>query len=111
MYANDFLNRYGKKKWFVKQYSGMGALRIAQELWFHALAYYVGKPLQTILSWLGVSWNWLNEIINSAQKMEINSTDNRAWIFALVWFAGLAIKRYLSLYFQFPLNILVMMVL
>ena len=70
----------------------MGQLRIAQELWFHAVVYYIGMPLKTILKVVGISWSWLNSKVASAYYMQINSDDNRAWVFSLFWWAGFAIK-------------------
>lgn len=91
-YAVDFLWIYGKWTWYGKTYSGMTALRIAQEIWFHALAYYIGKPLQSILSWCNISWNWLNDKVSRAAKIEVNSNDNRAWLYRVVWYVGGYIK-------------------
>ena len=71
----------------------MNATRIAQELWFHALAYFVGMPLKLALNKKGVSWGWLNSIISSAEEMEINRSDSRAWLFALTWEAASFVKR------------------
>ncbi len=96
-YAADFLWRYGKWNWFGKTYSGMGALRIAQELWFHALVYYIGKPLQTVLKWCGINWSWLNDKVSRAKKIEVNSNDNRAWIYVSVWAVGGYIKWNLAM--------------
>ena len=93
-YAYDFLRAYGTGRWFGRTYSGMGQLRIAQELWFHAVAYYVGKPFQIILkTCFGISWKPLNILVDKAEKMEINSNDDRAPIFAFVWMAGFIVKK------------------
>ena len=92
LYASDFLRIYGKWKWYGKTYSGMTALRIAQEIWFHALAYYIGKPLQKILSWCNMNWNWLNDKVSRASKIDVNSDDNRAWLYKAVWYVGQYIK-------------------
>ena len=70
----------------------MGQLRIAQELWFHAVVYYIGMPIKKVLEAIGVSWSWLNGKVVSAYYMEINSDDNRAWVFTAFWWAGFAIK-------------------
>jgi len=85
LYAAEFLAEYGSGKWCNKKYSGMNTVRIAQELWFHALAYYVGKPMQTVLKWCNIEWEGLNYKVYQAGYIEVNSDDNRAWIFKLVW--------------------------
>ena len=97
LFAGDFLWNYGKWNWFGKTYSGMGAVRIAQEIWFHALAYYIGKPLQTVLSWYGISNSSLNGIVNSAKVIDVNSDDKRAWIYQIAWYAGGYIKLKLAM--------------
>ena len=63
----------------------MSITRIAQELWFHALCYYIGAPIKKVLNICGVSWSWLNTKVKQAGYMEINYNDERAWIFKLVW--------------------------
>ena len=70
----------------------MNQLRIAQELWFHAIVYYVGKPIPTVLKAVNISLSRLDDYIERAQYMEIDSTDKRVWIFCAVWWAGFAIK-------------------
>ncbi|MBR3810796.1 MAG: RHS repeat-associated core domain-containing protein [Agathobacter sp.] len=92
-YANDIIRQKGQWYWWGKGYKGMNATRIAQELWFHALAYYVGSPIKKILNKLGVSWDWLNKKIEKARYMQINNNDDRAWIFALAWSYASAIKN------------------
>lgn len=92
-YANDIIRLKGQWYWWGKGYKKMSATRIAQELWFHALAYYVGSPIKKILNKLGVSWNWLNDIIIQAKYMEINNDDKREWIFVLAWSYASAIKK------------------
>ena len=72
---------------------GMSATRIAQDLWFHALVYYIGSPIKDVLSRYGISWSKLNSWITSASYMEINSNDDRAWAFAIAWFAASGIQR------------------
>lgn len=73
----------------------MSITRIAQELWFHALCYYIGSPIKTVLNSLGVSWSWLNTKVNQAKYMDINYDDDRAWVFALVWYAPKLFSRLL----------------
>ena len=90
-YAHAFLNANGTWHWYGRTYSGMNALRIAQELWFHAVVYYVGMPIKKILKAIGISWALLNGMLDSAEYMEINSNDKRAWIFKLAWYAGFII--------------------
>ena len=84
-YAYDFLKANGTWHWYGRTYSGMGQLRIAQELWFHAVVYYIGMPIQKVLQAVGISWGWLNSIVTSAHYMEINSDDTRAWAFSIFW--------------------------
>lgn len=86
-YAEDFLNKYSDgKTWFwQKTYSGMDKKRIAQELWFHALVYYIGTPIKKILKQFNLKGKWLNTFIDKAEYMEINSNDKRQWAYKLTW--------------------------
>ena len=97
LYANDIIKLYGQRYWWGKGYKKMNNIRIAQELWFHALAYYIGSPIKTVLNRFGLSWKWLNDKVKSAKYMEINNDDDRAWVFSLVWNSGYALKTYLRL--------------
>ena len=96
-YAADFLKyNYTSSSWFYgKMYSGMNDTRIAQELWFHALFYYFGSALKSVLSKIGVSWQWLNSNIARAAYIEVNSNDSRAWVYAGVWWLGYIVKSVL----------------
>lgn len=96
-YAKDIISLRGKWYWWGKGYKNMSAVRIAQELWFHALVYYVGSPIKSVLNKLGVSWSWLNSKLESAKYMEINNNDNRAWVFSLVWWAAYSVKTLIRL--------------
>ena len=69
--------------------------RIAQELWFHAIVYYIGAPTKAALSKFGISWSWLNSKVKSAKYMEINNDDSRAWVFSMVWWSAYAFKSYI----------------
>ena len=88
-----------------------GVNRIAQELWFHALIYYIGMPIQKVFKLIGVSWGWLNDKVTRAQYMEINSGDSRAWIFSVFWWAGFVVKAALCKRLPVPVNILAAIVL
>ncbi len=111
-YANAFLKDNGKWHWFYgRRYSGMNALRIAQELWFHAIGYYLGSGLKRVLQAVKISWTWLNNKVVSAHYMEINSDDDRAWIYSLVWWAGSSIKTAICRYLSVPKRIIAAIVL
>lgn len=96
-YAKDIIkeycNKHKKKYRWYSTLDGMSATRIAQELWFHAPVYYIGSPIKAVLSRYGISWSKLNSWITSASYMEINSNDDRAWAFAIAWFAASGIQR------------------
>ena len=89
----------------------MGQLRIAQELWFHAVVYYIGMPLQIVLKALGISWGWLNSKVTSAYYMEINSDDSRSWMLSTFWWAGFAIKTTICRRLSVPYRIIASIVL
>lgn len=72
----------------------MTKLRMAQELWFHALVYYAAQPLKSVLSSLGISSKRLNNIVSSAKYMEINNDDERAYIYVITWVAVYMIRSY-----------------
>ena len=86
-YAEDIIREYGKRKniFSQKKYKNMTATRIAKEIWFHALVYYAGTPLQSFLKSKGYSWKQLNNWIDSAKYIEVNNNDKREIIFSLVW--------------------------
>ena len=88
-----------------------GVNSIAQELWFHALIYYIGMPIQKVFKLIGVSWGWLNDKVARAQYMQINSGDSRAWIFSVFWWAGFVVKAALCKRLPVPVNILAAIVL
>ena len=94
-YARDIIRLYGQWYWWGKGYKKMSATRIAQELWFHALAYYVGYPMKWALNKFNISWGWLNTKVDQARYMEINNNDNRAWVFSLAWWSAYAIRTYI----------------
>ena len=92
IYAADIIRMKGQWYWWGKGYKKMSVTRIAQELWFHALVYYTGSPVKTILNKVGVSWGWLNSQLDHASYMEINNNDKRSWVFALVWNSVYSVK-------------------
>lgn len=59
-----------------------------------------------VLDTVGISWEWLNNMIVSAKKMEINSNDNRDWIFSLFWWLDFAVKAAICRLPNVPDNIL-----
>ncbi len=91
-YAKDIIRLKGKWYWWGKGYQTMSAIRIAQELWFHALVYYVGSPIKKVLNKIGISWSWLNRQLESAVYAQINYNDHRAWVFSTAWWAAYTIK-------------------
>ena len=94
LYAYDFLICNGR--WRILRgytYSGMNKTRIAQELWFHALAYYLGSYMKTILSFFGQSSVWLNDKVSSARVINVNEKDERAYIYSLIWYSGNTVVR------------------
>ncbi len=91
-YSLDIIRLRGQWYWWGKGYKKMSSTRIAQELWFHALIYYVGSPIKSVLNTVGVSWSWLNSKLNSAKYMEINNDDSRSWVFALTWWSAYTVR-------------------
>lgn len=95
-YANYFLRyNYDSIKWFVKKYKNMTALRIAQELWAHALGYYCTRPLQRALQAINKSWSWLDNKVSRFSYADVNSDDKHAWIYACMWWSCSVIKSYM----------------
>ena len=96
-FAKDVIKQYTKEKNMVyrsnSRYAGMSYTRIAQELWFHALVYYVGSPIKLVLGKVGINWKKLNSWVVSASFMEINNNDTRAWAFATAWYAAAIVKN------------------
>lgn len=94
-YASLFLYFEGVRGY----YAGMNKLRIAQELWAHALAHYVGVLLKKVLTRIGIPTYWINDLILShTSVINVDNTDNRAWIFSMVWWSAWWIKYHIILY-------------
>ena len=91
-FAKDAINLHGAGPWFYKTIRWMDSTRIAQELWFHALVYYVGGGMKTILLKLGISWSWLEEKMRQARYIEVNYNDSRAWVYSYIWYSGSIVK-------------------
>ena len=96
-YANDIIKMKGKKYFWGKGYKNMSALRIAQELWAHALLYYFFKPIQSVLKKMGVSNRIINDIVDRCSYMEINYNDERAVLYAFMWNGATMLKCYLGI--------------
>ena len=86
IYASDIIGLKGEKHLWTKKYKKMDKVRIAQELWFHALVYYLCIPMRRILNHFGVTSNIIDSLIKSSEYMQINNDDKRAWVFALAWY-------------------------
>jgi len=91
-YAGNIVKRYGRWCTYRMLYKNMDKLRIAQEIWFHAIVYYVGTPIKKILKKLKITSKWLDDIIERAEHIEINNNDNRSWAFVIAWWAAYYIK-------------------
>ena len=76
----------------------MSPLRIAQEIWCHALVFYIGSPLKGVLLKIGISWSALNDIVKSGEYIEVNNDDNRVWIYKTLWYSGAYIMAKLIIY-------------
>ena len=101
-YAYDFLRANGKWNWYGYTYSGMTKLRIAQELWAHAIAYYVGSYVKKVLTIVGLSWRLIDYVIEHTYEINVNSNDNRAWAFRTLWWYSSSIKYALWRYTTIP---------
>ena len=84
-YAEDFLKEYGTGWWIFKNYDGMSKERIAAEIWFHAVVYYIGTNIYILLTILGITISFYNSIYKSSNPATINSKDNREVFFWIVW--------------------------
>ena len=87
LYASDVVRKYGEWTWLGKKYKSMSPLRIAQEIWCHALVFYIGSPLKGVLLKIGISWSALNDIVKSGEYIEVNNDDNRVWIYNTLWYS------------------------
>jgi len=71
--------------------SGMGTIRIAEEVWAHAMGYYVGEGLQKsdkkLTNKKPVS-SIAKYLKDKGKIMTINSDDKRAWVYKLLWKNG-----------------------
>ncbi len=98
-YAKDVAMRYGYWHWWWGyMYKKMSVTRMAQEIWFHALVYYVGTPLKRVLSSVSITWTWLEDKISRASVIDVNYDDSRAWVYAIVWNVGAIVKNNIRRY-------------
>ena len=112
LYAADFLYyHHDSNWWFIKKYKGMNHIRIAQELWFHALVYYSGNPVKSALNTIGIKWEWLDDKVQRAKEIEVNYDDDRAWIYKAVWWGGAVVKSALIRSRRVPCRIIKLLVL
>ncbi|MEA5076313.1 MAG: hypothetical protein VB139_08195 [Coriobacteriia bacterium] len=88
-YASDIIRLRGSSG----KYAKMGRTRIAVELFAHALGWAIGYRLMTtaqtaLLIKAGA------KIFRSANYVEVNNNDGRAWAFYTVWYAAVATRTF-----------------
>ncbi len=66
-------------------FRGMDAMRIAQELWSHALAYYVGSTLRKRFRKRKLIEKTLGKIAHHAEVVNVNYNDPMAWAYRWIW--------------------------
>ena len=101
-YAYDFLRANGKWNWYGYTYSGMTKLRIAQELWAHALAYYIASYCKRALRVIGKSYWFIDYIYSHAGVINVNSNDKYEWAYRTLWWTSSALKYALLRYTSIP---------
>ena len=87
-FCGKILRDHGKGK----RYRNMTVMRMAQELWFHALAYYGGVLARNALGLLRVRWKPLEKVIGQALYIEVDEQDARAALFAFCWWLAMIAK-------------------
>ena len=70
-----------RKHWYNVTVNGMGPVRIASELYAHALAYYATSALKKI----GIKNSIINDLRECAQKADIGLGDGLDATYALIW--------------------------
>ena len=97
LYAADIIRQKGSWQWWPMgwYYKKMDALRIAAELFGHAVVYYAAAVLDCIARTIGVSIGVLQTLMKEAGDLNVNNDDKKAWAYYLVWALAGAIKRYL----------------
>ena len=79
---------YGKGDGYLH---GMGTIRIAEEVWAHAVGYYVGEGLSTSKAKLTNSKpvsSIAKMLITKGIDMDINYDDSRLWLYKFLWKNG-----------------------
>ena len=87
---------YGEMAGKSRRYRDMTCLRMAQELWFHAVAYYCGMTIRELLSLFQIRWKLLEKLIGQARYIEVDIGDARAIVFAVAWWVALVGKVLLA---------------
>lgn len=73
----------------------MDALRIAVELFGHAVAYYAAGGLYSIAKKLGINISVLKTIMKEAGDLNVNNDDKKAWAYYAVWWGVGFIKAFM----------------
>lgn len=79
-FAFSVINAH-KKHWYSITVNGMGAVRIASELYSHALAYYATSALKKI----GIKNSVINEMRSHAKVADIGLGDGMDATYAIIW--------------------------
>jgi len=96
-YAKDIIRLRGKKYWWGKGYKDMGEYRIAKELWFHALVYYVGPSIKGIFNKIGIPNGVVDKLMDRAGYMQINNNDWRVDFYTKAWTMSFLIETFVYL--------------
>lgn len=73
----------------------MDALRIAVELFGHAVAHYAASGLYSIAKKLGINISVLKTIAKEAGDLNVNNDDKKAWAYYAVWWGAGFIKAFM----------------
>ena len=84
-YAQDFLKEHGSGWKIFKNYHGMTSERIAAEIWFHAVVFYIGVPILALLLVLNINIAAFWDIVKASNPITVNSKDDREAWFWIVW--------------------------
>jgi len=67
---------------------GMNNIRIASELYAHAVIYYASEGPNKLLSKFGMKNNVFNEIKIEAGDLNVNNNDKKAWAYYVIWYGS-----------------------
>ena len=93
-FAKDVISREGSGWLIFRKLYGMDTVRIAAELFAHAVAYYAASAIKSVLNFVGLNLSVLDKIRKEAGDLNVNNNDKKAWAYYAVWYGAGMIRRF-----------------